>query len=151
MSDLNKIFFNEYAKLDKLCCQLYSTLPRNEIKGVTNYIDDMKNTPSHVSRTVPGWDNSLSMLIHLRHMRNHLAHEPDAFNEALCTHNDIDWVHYFYDSIMAGTDPISQSTKKAKAQTTSKNTPDKHRLTKKQKRTIKRTIRSVIKFLLRRF
>ena len=111
MSRLNQVFFNEYSKLDKLCRELYHKLPDDEIKGVTNYINDMKNTPSHISRTVTDWDECLHALIHIRHIRNQLAHEPGAFEEIDCTQNDIDWVHYFHRSIMEHTDPISQARK----------------------------------------
>ena len=77
MSNLNQHFFNEYAKLDKLCRDsYYNHLPEDEIKGVTNYINDMKNTPSHISRTVTDWDEWLHALVHIRHIRNQLAHEP---------------------------------------------------------------------------
>ena len=118
MSDLNQVFFNEYSKLDKLCRELYHKLPDDEIKGVTNYIDDMKDTPSHISRTVTDWDECLHALIHIRHIRNQLAHEPGAFEEIDCTQNDIDWVHYFHRSIMEHTDPISQAHKSINRQNT---------------------------------
>lgn len=118
MSKLNQVFFNEYSKLDKLCRELYHKLPDDEIKGVTNYIDDMKDTPSHISRTVTDWDECLNALMHIRHIRNQLAHEPDAFEEIDCTQNDIDWVHYFHRSIMEHTDPISQAHKSINRQNT---------------------------------
>ena len=118
MSDLNQVFFNEYSKLDKLCRELYHKLPDDEIKGVTNYINDMKNTSSHISRTVTDWDECLHALIHIRHIRNQLAHEPGAFEEIDCTQNDIDWVHYFHRSIMEHTDPISQAHKSINRQNT---------------------------------
>ncbi len=165
MSDLNKVFFNEYSKLDKLCREIYGNLPKENLKGVTNYIDDMKNTPSHISARVPQWDDCLHSLIHIRHIRNHLAHEPGAFNEELCTDNDIQWVHYFHHSILNGTDPLSMA-RKAGARpvktpqrpwienTEYEKTPTKKRKskpTKKQKRKIKRSLRSILKFILRRF
>ena len=118
MSKLNQVFFNEYSKLDKLCRELYHKLPDDEIKGVTNYINDMKNTPSHISRTVTDWDECLHALIHIRHIRNQMAHEPGAFEEIDCTQNDIDWVHYFHRSIMEHTDPISQAHKSINRQNT---------------------------------
>ena len=153
MSKLNQVFFNEYSKLDKLCRELYHKLPDEEIKGVTNYINDMKNTSSHISRTVTDWDECLHALIHIRHIRNQLAHEPGAFEEIDCTQNDIDWVHYFHRSIMEHTDPISQAHRNSKKSKTppkksvSNNTYHYERTYKGAKKK-KRSVRAFIEFLL---
>ena len=155
MGDLNKLFFDEYTRLDKLCREIYSDLPKENLKGVTNYIDDMKNTPYHISARVPGWEDYLRELIHIRHLRNHLAHEPGAFNEELCTNDDIQWVRYLHHGIMNGTDPLTTARKAAQRATyadkkapTQKNKP---MLTKKQKGKIRRFLRSIFRFLLHRF
>lgn len=153
MSKLNQVFFNEYSKLDKLCRELYHKLPDDEIKGVTNYINDMKNTPSHISRTVTDWDECLHALIHIRHIRNQLAHEPGAFEEIDCTQNDIDWVHYFHRSIMEHTDPISQAHRNSqKSKTTTKKSASKNNYYNENKgrrpEKKKRSICSFVEFLL---
>ncbi len=108
MSNINQIFFNEYLKLDNLCKQLYCKLSKDEIKGITNYIDDMKKTPPQISNTIQNWNDTLHKLIHMRHIRNHLAHDPDAFNEPICNQDDVAFIISFHKSILLRTDPLAQ-------------------------------------------
>ena len=74
MSDLNQEFLNEYIRLEKLCKDLYKDLPREELKGVWNYTQDMKNTPMHISRKIPDWDFHFEELERLRKTRNKREH-----------------------------------------------------------------------------
>lgn len=145
MNKLNQEFFNEYSRLDKLCKELYRKNSADDIMGVTSYINDMKSTPAHISRTVADWDKHLRSLIYIRHIRNTLAHEPDAFKKITCTRADIDCIHYFYKSITESTDPISQARKSPrKAKTKSKI------ISRKNKRRIRSLFRFLISNVLRR-
>ena len=95
MNNLNYRFFEEFKHLDKLCGEIYKTQ-----YGITHYIDDMKSKPFKNYRGIPDWDSDLRQLIRLRHIRNKMAHEENAFDNADCTQNDIEWIRYFYKCIM---------------------------------------------------
>ena len=102
MNNLNYVFFDTFASLDKLCGQLY-----NENHGVTDYIEDMKTISWNNYRHIPNWETDLEKLKRLRHIRNTLAHEPSAFREQLCTQADIDWLESFHKRILNRTDPMA--------------------------------------------
>lgn len=102
MNNLNFIFLEEYKQLDKLCSELYDGQP-----GVTSYINEMKNVNWNDAREISNWKSDLSDLLRLRHIRNHLAHAEGAFDENLCTSEDVNWVKAFRDRILKQTDPLS--------------------------------------------
>ena len=102
MNNLNLIFLEEYKQLDKLCSELYDGQP-----GVTSYINEMKNVNWNDAREISNWKSDLSDLIRLRHIRNHLAHTEGAFDEKLCTSEDVNWVKAFRDRILKQTDPLA--------------------------------------------
>ena len=102
MNNLNLIFLEEYKQLDKLCSELYDGQP-----GVTSYINEMKNVNWNDTREISNWKSDLSDLIRLRHIRNHLAHTEGAFDEKLCTNDDVDWVKDFRNRILKQTDPLA--------------------------------------------
>jgi hypothetical protein len=102
MNNLNLIFLEEYKQLDKLCSELYDDQP-----GVTSYINEMKNVNWNDAREISNWKSDLSDLIRLRHIRNHLAHTEGAFDEKLCTSEDVNWVKAFRDRILKQTDPLA--------------------------------------------
>ena len=102
MNNLNFIFLEEYKHLDKLCSELYDGQP-----GITSYINDMKSINLDNACRVPNWKADLSNLIRLRHIRNHLAHTEGAFNEKLCTNDDVDWVKDFRGRILKQDDPLA--------------------------------------------
>ncbi len=102
MNNLNLIFLEEYKQLDKLCSELYDGQP-----GVTSYINDMKSEDWNDAREISNWKSDLSDLIRLRHIRNHLAHTEGAFDEKLCTSEDVNWVKAFRDRILKQTDPLA--------------------------------------------
>ena len=133
MGNLNQTFFNEYIKLNDLCKQRYHKLPKNEIKGVTNYIDDMKATPISISNTFSDWNHILHKLIHIRHIRNRLAHDINAFNENLCTQEDIAFVASFHKSIVSQTDPISQAKSRGRKTSKSRTTTQRYYTTQEAK------------------
>ena len=109
MNNLNFIFLEEYKQLDKLCSELYDGQP-----GVTSYINEMKSMNWNDAREILNWKSDLSDLIRLRHIRNHLAHTEGAFDEKLCTSEDVNWVKAFRDRILKQTDPLATLRKKSK-------------------------------------
>ena len=102
MNNLNYIFFEEFKKLEKLCGEMYGSH-----NGVTNYIDDMKDVPYSNYRDIPNWEDDLSQLKKMRHIRNNLAHEEGAFAKKVCTQNDIRWIQTFIKRIMNQSDPLA--------------------------------------------
>lgn len=102
MNSLNYMFFEEFKRLDKLCGELYDTQ-----YGVTHYIDDMKSAAWDDCKHISNWKPDLKELIRLRHIRNHLAHTEGAFQEAVCTKEDVDWIKKFYRRIMNQSDPLA--------------------------------------------
>lgn len=111
MENINYTFFDEYARFDKLCSEMYESN-----YGVTNYIDDMKSRVYAEYSHIYGWDNDLKQLVRLRHIRNQLAHDPGAFNENLCTAQDIEWLKSFYDKIISRNDPLALIRKQSETQ-----------------------------------
>lgn len=112
MENLNYIFFEEFKSLDKLCVELYK-----EQNGITHYIEDMKAVSENVYKNIPNWNADLKNLVHVRHIRNNLAHAEGAFNEETCTQADIDWIKDFHNRILNQTDPISILYQNSKAKT----------------------------------
>lgn len=102
MKKLNYKFFEEFKKLDKICREIY-----NSDIGVTNYINDMKFILSDGHVHIKNFESDLNDLIHLRHIRNHLAHSEGGFNEEICTPNDIELTKKFYYRILTADDPIA--------------------------------------------
>ena len=111
MSDLNQEFLNEYIRLEKLCKDLYKDLPREELKGVWNYTQDMKNTPMHISRKIPDWYFHFEEFERLRKTRNKREHKEDGRKNYPITQEDIEYLMDFRQSILEQTDPISQARK----------------------------------------
>lgn len=101
MDHLNYVFFEEYKHLNKLCSELYK-----DQAGVTCYIEHMKRIPWSEYLSIPNWQTDLKELIRLRHIRNYLAHTEGAFEETICTQNDINWLQNFYNRILNQSDPI---------------------------------------------
>ena len=110
MNNLNLIFLEEYKQLDKLCSELYDGQP-----GVTSYINEMKSLDWNDTRNIPDWKSDLYELKRLRHIRNHLAHTEGAFDEKLCTNDDVNWVKDFRNRILKQTDPLAMLRKKSKS------------------------------------
>ena len=103
MNNLNYMFFEEFKSIDKLCGEIYQSK-----QGVTDYIDQMKAVSWKDYRNIPNWKTDLSQLKRVRHIRNYLAHEEDAFDKTACTQNDIDWIQSFYERIISQSDPIAR-------------------------------------------
>lgn len=102
MRKVNQDFFEEYKRLDKLCGEIYYVSC-----GITSYIDNMKNEAWYGNQYILNWEKDLKNLIRLRHTRNYLAHTEGAFDEKVCTQEDIEWLQNFYKRILSQSDPIS--------------------------------------------
>ena len=120
MSDLNQDFLNEYIRLEKLCKDIYKDLPKEELRGVWNYTQDMKNTPVHLRGNAQKWDYHFNELERLRLAKNNWSHEVDGTKDIPFTQNDIEYLRSFRKSILNQTDPISQAHKATKKTTTTK-------------------------------
>ena len=120
MSDLNQSFLNEYIRLEKLCKELYKDLPREELRGVWNYTQDMKNTPSYISKNIPDWNYHLRELERIRRTKNNWSHQVDGTKLMPFTKDDIKYLKSFRQSILDGTDPIAQVHKAQKKSKKSK-------------------------------
>ncbi len=120
MSDLNQNFLNEYIRLEKLCKELYKDLPREELRGVWNYTQDMKNTPPYISKNIPDWNYHLRELERIRRTKNNWSHQVDGTKLMPFTKDDIKYLKSFRQSILDGSDPLSLSRKAAKKSKNSK-------------------------------
>ena len=76
----------------------------------------MENTPFHVARSIPGWNDSLRDLKRLRHIRNALVHDTEGYDY---TQDDVELIRSYYQRIMTQQDPLAllriQEDNKAKA------------------------------------
>ena len=100
MNEFNIVFLEKYKHLDKLCRDMFGTE-----QGVTDYINTAKND------TYLQNHNDIRKLIRLRHIRNQLGHDIDAFNTPMCSQRDIDWLDNFYKKVYNVSDPLSLSLK----------------------------------------
>lgn len=100
MNELNVIFLEKYKHLDKLCCDMFGTE-----KGVTDYINSARNNIYLQNNA------DIKTLVRLRHIRNQLGHDIDAFNTPMCSQRDIDWLDDFYKKVYNVSDPLSLSFK----------------------------------------
>ena len=153
MSDLNQTFLNEYIRLEKLCKDLYKHLPKEELRGVWNYTQDMKNTPIHIKRNIPDWDYHYRELERIRITKNNWSHEEDGTKYMPFTQDDIEYLRDFRESILNQTDPISQahqSTRKISTQPKKSASKNNYYYENKGRRPEKKkwSIRSFIEFLL---
>lgn len=106
MDKRNVAFLETYKRLDKLCQELYDAE-----KGVTSYIDDLKQQSAIGRRRIPGWDHDRNQLIALRHLRNRLTHEVGTMEKPLCTQEDIKEIETMHQRILSRTDPLAQLRK----------------------------------------
>lgn len=100
MQALDIDFFEEYKHLDRVCSDMYST--RN---GVSQYIADMKRQSAYGERVIPEWNKIHKELLHLRHLRNQIAHEYGQYQ--ICVEEDIDKLKDFSNAILAQEDPLA--------------------------------------------
>ena len=106
MQAIDQAFFEAYKRLDRLCSDAFSC--RN---GVTAYIDEMNRCSPRGQRLVPGWEQDLSTLKALRHLRNRMAHELDT--DGVCTEADAAEAGDFHARILSGNDPLARLNRMA--------------------------------------
>ncbi len=125
MNNLNYTLFEEYKVLDKLCGEIY-----DDPHGVTRYIEDMKKVSPSIYRHLPNWQIDLEHLKLIRHIRNYLAHTQGAFDETVCTEQDITWIRDFYSRLLKQSDPLAllyQYSKTTPKKTAAKPAPQPQR------------------------
>ena len=105
MKELNLEFLELYKSVDRLIRDAYAT---NE--GVSEYIRLMSSEYSG-PRYVSGWADDLSMLKHVRWVRNQLAHEV-GYDSDLCEESDYTWLKLFRENLIDAQDPLSIFKKK---------------------------------------
>ena len=104
--NLNRIFFNTYIKVDKVCCAKLGV----ERGGVSAYINKLTN-----NRFAPDREETLERLINLRNARNALAHEEDAMGTyKQVTRQDVKWLQNFERELIRKKDPISLYLRRAR-------------------------------------
>ena len=94
-------FLYAYKRLERLCSDVM-----NDRKGISAYIDEMKNTPRG-SFYVKNWDKDLDLLKHYREVRNEIAHNPVCDESNMCKAEDVFWIEDFYSRIINQSDPLT--------------------------------------------
>ena len=106
MTLLDTELFNEFKRLDKLLKE-----SRDTERGVSDYIDDMKEVPLYESNSIPDWDLDLDRLWYCRHLRNQLAHDTVSEDYPLCDPEDVEFLKSFYARVLRGDDPLARLRK----------------------------------------
>lgn len=101
--DFEKALFDEYKRLDAICRDMFSS-----VQGVSEYIRQMEQIPSHRRYKVPMWEEDYRTLKHLRWLRNKIAHDTSATD---CGPDDIAQLEDFYDRILHSEDPLASLRK----------------------------------------
>lgn len=102
MDNLNYVLFEEFTKLNKACITVYQMED-----GITDYIAQMLGVSSTYWDTVPDWGLDFEQLNRYLSVYHSLAQSMEAFNECLCTEEDVDWIRHFYARIMERKDPLA--------------------------------------------
>lgn len=103
MQAIDNEFFDEYKKLDKICGEIF-----NCTNGVSEYISQMDMTGGRKYK-ISTWNEDYRELIHLRSVRNDLAH--NTYDYAISNQNDLEMVKKFYERIINQEDPFAQLRK----------------------------------------
>lgn len=110
MIEINVDFIENYKKLDNLIKDMYATK-----EGVTTYINEMEKVSYKLRCQFVDWESTYKNLKHMRWVRNQLSHNIGAFQEEICTQNDIEWIKYFYKSLMNCDDCLTNINKAIKS------------------------------------
>ena len=102
MEELNYRVFDLFSKVDKICIEVY----QNE-HGLADYIEDMRSINVNTVENIPDWEADLYYLINLRNARNALVSSPGAFQEELCTWEQVQWLERFYQRVLDRQDPLA--------------------------------------------
>lgn len=96
-------FMDLYKDTDNLCKEVFSY-----DKGITDYINAMKDNDKKGSATLSYWKDELKTLKHLRWLRNKIAHES---GDSDCEPNDLQDLKKFRNRLKNRTDVLSQLQK----------------------------------------
>lgn len=66
------VFLNEYKQVDAICRDMFSGEG-----GISEYINQMEQTPYNSRYKIPVWDDDYRVLKRLRWVRNQIAHTPN--------------------------------------------------------------------------
>ena len=102
MSEINYQFFEEFTKLDKICVSVYQAEG-----GTLGYLEQMRSISGVYADRVPGWIKELEQLHRYRTVYQALSQCTEAFAEALCDREDVEWVRNFGNRIMERQDPLA--------------------------------------------
>jgi hypothetical protein len=94
-------FLDAYKHLEKICSEIF-----NQQHGITQYIDEMCNTPRFASLNIQGWNRDLENLKRVRHIRNAMVHDP-SYNTDDYQTKDVEFLKDFYNRILQQQDPLS--------------------------------------------
>lgn len=103
MDHFNYEFFEEFTKLNKTCVSVYQAE-----EGTLGYLEQMRSVSTVGADLVPHWIENLEQLHRYRTVYQALCQSPDAFEECLCTREDVDWIVEFRNKIMDRKDPMAQ-------------------------------------------
>ncbi|MBO7214625.1 MAG: hypothetical protein J6V66_03920 [Clostridia bacterium] len=95
-------YLEEYKSLDKLCKDMFSTG-----EGVSEYIRQMDLVPFSNRSYVSNWQAQYKMIVHLRFIRNTIAHDTNSANMEICKEGDLVNLKEFHQSIISGEDPLA--------------------------------------------
>ena len=93
-------FFEEYKHLDKLCGDMYSCQ-----NGISAYIAHMEDEELKGSRYVSSWSSDYKALMHIRRVRNRIAHNTEPYQ--MSEPEDLAFVLDYYERILSGRDSLA--------------------------------------------
>ncbi len=99
MLDSDSKYIDEYKRVDKICSDMLG-----DPCGITAYIELMKKAAISGEDLPGSWSTAIKTLVHLRHIRNSIAHDTSPVS---CTKNDLNSLKAFGRALSEGRDPIS--------------------------------------------
>ncbi len=103
---LNRLFFNTYIEVDKLCAAKLGV----ERGGLSEYINKLIN-----SRFAPDREETLNRLTKYRGIRNEMAHKSGAMDQLdEIDKSDIKWLQGFSADLSHKRDPLSRYLRRAR-------------------------------------
>lgn len=99
MLDSDSKYIDEYKRVDKICSDILG-----DPCGITAYIELMKKAVISGEDLPGSWSTAIKTLVHLRHIRNSIAHDTSPVS---CTKNDLNSLKAFGRALSEGRDPIS--------------------------------------------
>lgn len=102
MDNFNYQFFEEFTKLDKTCVSVYQAEG-----GTLGYLEQMRSAGTGAD-IVPHWTTDLEQLHRYRTIYLALSQSAEAFEECLCSREDVQWVQEFRNKIMERKDPLAR-------------------------------------------